>query len=149
MSEAFPAAAQEIMNERFQRDTLIALATSEDNQPYVRTVNAFYEDGAFYVITHAESGKMRQIVKNEQVAISGDWFTAQGTGENLGHVLREENGELLGKLREAFSSWYGNGHIDESDPNTCILRIRLTRGVLMSHGTRYEVDFTAGKECAR
>ena len=50
-----------IMLERFGKDSIIALATANDNIPYVRSVDAFYEDGAFYVLTHGLSGKMRQI----------------------------------------------------------------------------------------
>ena len=43
--------AEKIMIERFGKDTVIALATIEDEVPYVRYVNAYYEDGAFYTIT--------------------------------------------------------------------------------------------------
>lgn len=143
MSEKFPLEAQKIMNERFNHDTLIALATTDGALPFVRTVNSYYEDGSFYVITYALSGKMRQIAKNPTVAVCGDWFTAHGVGENLGHILKPENAQLADKLRSAFASWYQNGHTNEADPNTCILRIRLTDGVLLSHGTRYNIDFTA------
>ena len=48
-----------LMDARFGHDNLIALATAEDGMPSVRTVNAYYENGAFYVITHAKSNKMR------------------------------------------------------------------------------------------
>lgn len=133
---------QDILNERFHRDSLIALATSTNHIPHVRTVNSFYEDGSFYVITYALSGKMKQIAQNPTVAISGDWFTAHGVGENLGHVLAQENAPMMKKLREAFASWYSNGHTNETDPNTCLLRIRLTDGVLANHGTWYEIDFS-------
>lgn len=143
MSEKFPLEAQKIMNERFNHDTLIALATVDGAVPSVRTVNSFYEDGSFYVITYARSNKMKQITKNPTVAVCGDWFTAHGVGENLGHILRPENAQLADKLRTAFASWYQNGHTNEADPNTCILRIRLTDGVLLSHGTRYDIDFIA------
>ena len=44
--------AEKIMIERFGKDTVIALATIEDEVPYVRYVNAYYEDGAFYTITY-------------------------------------------------------------------------------------------------
>jgi general stress protein 26 len=132
--------AAEIMAERFGKDSLIALATVEEGQPWVRTVNSYYEDGSFYVITHALSNKMRQIATNPSVAISGDWFTGRGTGENLGRPTDPANTVLMAKLRKAFASWYENGHTDESDPNTCILRIRLKSGVLFSHGTRYGAD---------
>lgn len=137
----FPGQAQQIMNERFSRDSLIALATAVDGMPYVRTVNAYYEDGAFYVITHARSGKMQQIARNSALAISGDWFTAHGRGENLGWFGKMENKAIAEKLMNAFASWIGNGHNNFEDENTIILRIRLTHGVLFSHGTRYDIDF--------
>lgn len=63
MDKKFPQEAQKIMDERFGHDTLIALATIGDNIPNVRTVNAYYENGVFYVITHALSNKMKQIEK--------------------------------------------------------------------------------------
>ena len=55
---------ERIMTERFGKDTVIALATTEDGIPHVRYVNAFYEDGAFYIITYALSGKMKQLEKS-------------------------------------------------------------------------------------
>lgn len=130
-----------IMDERFGHDSLIALATTDGNTPYVRAVNTYYENGSFYVITYAESNKMRQIESNPRVSICGDWFTAHGIGENRGHILADENAEIASKLRCAFAEWYDNGHTDESDPNTVILQIKLTHGVLLSHGTRYEIEF--------
>lgn len=135
--------ALEIMEERFGHDTLISLATIDNDRPAVRIVNGYYENGAFYTITYALSNKMKQIETNSTVAICGEWFTAHGVGENIGHVRDEQNKELAAKLREAFSEWYSNGHVDESDPNTIILRIRLTDGLLFDHGKRYEIDFNA------
>ena len=131
-----------LLTERFGKDSLIALATVEDGIPHVRTVDAVYIDGAFYVVTYSLSGKMQQIAKNPTVAISGEWFTAHGIGENLGHVLLSENKEIMDLLRAAFTAWYDNGHTNEADPNTCLLKISLTDGVLFSNGTRYEIDFT-------
>ena len=130
-----------ILSERFGKDSLIALATVSDGIPHVRTVDAVYIDGSFYVVTYALSGKMKQIAKEPTVAVSGEWFTAHGIGENLGHVLLPQNEEVMTVLRNAFAVWYDNGHTNESDPNTCLLRIRLTDGVLFSNGTRYDIDF--------
>ena len=141
MKEKFPKKAQEIMDERFGYDTLIALATIDEGVPNVRTVNSYYEDGKFYIITHALSGKMKQIEKNSTVAICGEWFSAHGVGKNVGHICEKNNEEIADKLRIVFAEWYDNGHVDESDPNTCILRISLTDGILFSHGTRYDIEF--------
>ena len=130
-----------LMTARFGHDSLIALATLDGDSPAVRTVNAYYKDGCFYIVTYALSGKMQQITNNPNIAICGDWFTARGIGENLGHILRKENTDIAAKLRSAFASWYSNGHVNESDPNTIILRICLTDGVLFHHGTRYVIEF--------
>lgn len=133
--------AERIMAERFGKDNVIALATTENDIPHVRNVNAFYENRAFYVITYGLSNKMRQIDQNPLVAIAGDWFTAHGRGENLGYFGKPENTEIAGKLRQAFAEWIDNGHNNFEDENTCILCIRLKDGILFSHGTRYEIDF--------
>ncbi len=133
-----------ILTHRFGKDSLIALATVDEGIPYVRTVDAMYMDGAFYVVTYSLSGKMQRIAKNPVVAISGEWFTAHGIGENLGHVLLPENKEIMDILRAAFAAWYDNGHTNEADPNTCLLKLKLTDGVLFSDGTRYDIDFIRG-----
>ena len=140
--EKLTSKTERLMTERFGKDTVIALATTEDGVPFVRYVNAFYEDGAFYIITHALSGKMKQLGKNPAAAIAGEWFTAQGTGINLGYFGKQENREIAEKLRKAFAAWIDNGHNDFADENTCILCVRLSDGVLLSHGERYEIDFT-------
>lgn len=142
MNEKFPLEAQRIMNDRFNKDSLIALATVDGNTPHVRAVNSYYEDGCFYTITYALSNKMKQIALNPTVAICGDWFTGHGIGENLGWIRDEKNNDIASKLRAAFAAWYDNGHTNETDVNTVILRIRMTDGVLLHHGTRFEIDFT-------
>lgn len=134
--------AEMILIERFGKDSIIALATTLDNVPYVRNVNAFYDSGAFYVLTYGLSNKMRQIEHNPTVAISGEWFTAHGKAVNLGYFGKKENALIAEKMKVLFSEWIDNGHNNFDDVNTCILRIELTDGVLLSHGRCYEIDFT-------
>lgn len=134
--------AEELLIERFAKDSIIALATTADGTPYVRNVNAFYADSAFYVLTYGLSNKMKQIEVNPIVALAGDWFTAHGKGVNLGYFGKAENEDIAKKMRVAFSEWIDNGHNNFDDVNTCILRIELLDGVLFSHGTRYEIDFS-------
>ena len=131
-----------ILSDRFGKDSLIALATVEDGIPHVRTVDAVYIDGAFYVVTYSLSGKMQQIGKNPQVALAGDWFTARGRGVNLGSVKKPENAVLFAWLRNMFAAWIDNGHNNFDDENTVILQIALTEGVLFHQGVRYEIDFS-------
>ena len=134
----FSPEAEQIMIERFGRDTIIALATTDHEKPYVRYVNSYYENGAFYIITYALSNKMKHIKENSAVAIAGEWFTAHGEAVSLGYFGKKENSALAEKLKKAFTEWIDNGHTDLKDENTIILRVELTDGLLLSHGTRYE-----------
>ena len=134
----FSQEAEQIMIRRFGKDTIISLATTENAMPYVRYVNAYYEKGAFYIITHALSNKMKHIKNNPAVAIAGEWFTAHGKGISLGYFGKIENGVIVEKLKKVFAEWINNGHTDFDDENTIILRVELTDGLLLSHGTRYE-----------
>ena len=131
--------ADKILKERFRTGQLIALATSVDNKPYVRAVNAYYEDGIFYVMTNASSGKMKQIDMNPEVAICGQLFNGRGIAENIGHVLKPEHEELMKTLRIALAKWYSYGKVDEADQNTVILKIQLTQATVIEDGSKYEL----------
>ncbi|OMD62449.1 MULTISPECIES: pyridoxamine 5'-phosphate oxidase family protein [Paenibacillus] len=119
------------------KDGLISLSTialepgaNGKSHPSARIVDAYYEDGAFYTVTYATSGKMQQIAQNPEVAVCiiVENFTADGIVENLGWVCDEKNAEMMTKLRTIFAGWYNEANNDE-DPNTCLLRIRLTKGL--------------------
>ena len=131
-----------IMAERFGKDSLIAIATTDGERLYNRIVDAYYENGAFYISTHALSNKVKQIEANSEVAVCAvDWFSGHGVGKNLGWVLAPQNAEIRSKLREAFV-WYDDV-TNEQDKNCCILEIRLTDGMLIKdhHAIRYQIDF--------
>lgn len=142
-----------LLDEKFGngKDNVISLATiaREPNndgkpRPVVRGVNAYYEDGVFYVTTHGKSNKMQQIEKIPEVSIASceEMFTASGTGENLGWVLDPKNADLRNKLRTAFAPWYDSAN-NEKDENCCILAIRLTKGTLnINHWEKlFHMDF--------
>jgi len=141
-----------LLDEKFGngKDNAISLATiaQETNangpQPVVRDVDAYYENGTFYVTTYAKSNKMQQIAKNPAVSIAVclEWFTAIGIGENLGWVLDPKNAELRTKLRKAFAAWYDMAN-NEKDENCCILAIHLKKGTLnINHWEKlYHMDF--------
>ncbi len=131
--------AEAILTERFGKDAVIALATAENGVPYVRNVDAYYENGAFYIITYALSNKMKQLKNDPVCAIAGEWFTGHGKAVNLGWFGKKENREIAGKLKNVFAEWIDNGHNDFSDENTVILCIELTDGLLLSNGNGYEL----------
>ena len=131
-----------VLKERFGKDSLISLATSRDNMPSVRTVDAYYDNKSFYVLTHALSNKMKQIEANPNVAISGEWFTGRGQGINLGYFCKEINREIADKMRSYFAAWIDNGHNNFDDENTVILQIRLTEGTVVVNNEWIDIDFT-------
>lgn len=135
--------AIKVMNERFGQDTILVLGTTDGAYPAIRYVNAYYENGAFYVITYGLSNKMQQIGKNPNVSVCAEWFTARGKAVSLGYFRKEENRKIAETLRRVFAAWIDNGHNNFEDENTIILKIRLEDGVLFSHGTRYDLDFRA------
>jgi len=133
------------------KDNVISLATiamepgkGGNPRPFIRDVDAYYEDGVFYVTTWGKSIKMQQIAKNSEVAFSvcTEWFSGNGTGENLGWVMDPKNASIRLKLRQAFAAWYDFAN-NENDENCCILAVRITRAtVIKDHGAeRYNMDF--------
>jgi len=134
--------ALNIMAERFGKDSLVAIATTDGECMHNRMVDALFSDGAFYISTYALSNKMKQIESNPEVAVCAvDWFSGHGIARNLGWVLKPENAEIRAKLRGAFE-WYDHAN-NEQDQNCCILEIRLTDGMLIKdhHAIRYQIDF--------
>lgn len=144
--------AMKLLDEKIgNKDGLISLSTialepgaDGKSRPASRIVDAYYEDGAFYIVTYATSEKMLQIAQNSEVSICiiVDNFTADGIGENLGWVCDEKNTEMMAKLRTVFAEWYYDANNDE-DMNTCLLRVRLTKGLWNDphKGIRNEIDF--------
>lgn len=140
--EKITAEIEKILIERFSKDSLISLATAADNMPYVRTVDAYYDNRSFYVLTYALSNKMKQIGANSNVAISGDWFTAKGKGISLGCFNKQENKAVSDRMKTYFAAWINNGHNDLEDENTVILQIKLTDGTLVVNNEWIDIDFT-------
>ena len=135
------------------KDNLIALATialdpaaNGAPQPSVRMVDAYFEDGAFWISTNSESKKMKEIAANPHVAIGGmDWFVASATAENLGWVKSPENAEILAKMRTIFAAWFPD-HGNEDSPTSIVLKLTPLTGTItdneMKYGQwRYQVDF--------
>lgn len=131
--------ADKLLKDRFKTGQLIALATSIDNKPFVRNVNAYYDNGAFYIMTDASSDKMKQIRENPDVALCGKLVNGRGIAQNLGHVLKEEHHELMKTLRVALAEWYDYGNVDENNPDTVILKIELSQASVIDDGVKLDL----------
>lgn len=140
------------------RDNVISLATVSTNLnddghpiPSVRNVNAYYENGVFYIVTYGKSNKMIEISKNSEVAFLIDRrnITGNGVAENLGWVLDPKNFEIRRKLRSVFAKWYDEAN-NEEDENFCYAAIHIKNAtVVTGHGPttkKYFLDFVNQKE---
>ncbi|MBN2797380.1 MAG: pyridoxamine 5'-phosphate oxidase family protein [Clostridia bacterium] len=131
-------------------DNVIALATmapltTKDGFPIpaVREVDAYYEEGVFYITTWGKSNKIIQIEKNRNVGfvVCQEGISGQGVSENLGWVLAPQNAEIRLKLRKAFSNWYDHAN-NEQDENCVILAVRITHCTIFRNegALRYNLD---------
>ncbi len=139
MSKEFDQLNKKIIKQ-FSKDKNMALATSVDNIPSLRIIDAYYFDGSFYIATYETSEKMKEIKKNKYVSLCTAYHEFQGEAVNIGHPLKEENKEIRSLLIEAFASWYF-AHNDESDPKMCYLQVKLNTGFTYFGKKGYEVDF--------
>lgn len=146
--------AMKLIEERCGNDKeeIIALATISlpageevKPRPAVRMVSSYYEDGVFYVSTDARKNKMLQIAQNNEVGVCGfGWYSFQGITENLGWVKNEKNARIREKFKKVFEWFDQDG--DEDNPNSIVLKITLTEGVIIDFEKKYgelkyEVDF--------
>jgi len=140
----------------YNKDNIIALATlatdfADDGKPYpyVREVDAYYEDGIFYITTWGKSNKILQIAENQNVSVVAcrKGISGSGIGENLGWVMDPQNAELRAKLRKAFSKWYDHAN-NEEDENCVILAIRMKRMTIFKNegALVYNLDLVNKKE---
>jgi len=138
------------------KDNIIALATiAQDSTseghpfPFVREVDAYYEDGVFYVTTWGKSNKIMQVESNPNVSfvVCQEGITGRGRAENLGWVMKTENADLRLKLRETFKAWYDHAN-NEADENCVILAIRTSKATIFRDEgkTVYNLDLDNKRE---
>jgi hypothetical protein len=118
----------------------MSLATVNGDKANIRVVNAYYKENSFYITTYALSNKMREILKNPNVALNHNLFVAHGIGENIGNPLDKSNRLLREELKKVFIAFYDK-HVNEQDKNTCILKISLTDALVFAHDFKYFIDF--------
>jgi len=128
------------MNETFGKDIQYALSTIDQNKPFVRIVDGYFLDGAIYITSYALAKKVNHINVNRNVALCYKINTFQGVCTNIGHPLQVENKVIRDLLKKAFHLFYQE-HVDETDLNTCILRVDLSNAVMFANDKKYNIDF--------
>lgn len=131
-----------LMEELFSRDYQFAMATTVNDIPSLRFIDAYFDNGAFYAVTYANTDKVKEIAVNPNVALcSRKGYSFSGKAYNIGHPLLPENSEIRSKLINAFEAWYFK-HNNEND-DICILKIEPERGFIHKDGIGYKINFIA------
>ncbi len=97
----------DILEERYKNDTILLIATANDNIPNVRSIDSFYFDGSFWVVTDTRANYVTEVQNNKYVMISDAghnrfWCEAIVTG----HPLDDVNKDIREVYKNVFSNWY-------------------------------------------
>ena len=98
------------------------MATARENVPSQRVVDACYMGGAFWVVTHGRSAKVREMKANPCVSLCSSFHTFKCKAHFMGHPLLPASQAAREALAGAFEPWHFACN-DEGDSNLCYLRI--------------------------
>ena len=127
-----------IIENRFNNtNKLIFLATSTDNIPSIRAMTPYYKDGCFYFISNINSDKVKQIKKNNIVALCGEWFNARGKASIL--QFNSLDNSLKKEIIKHTKSWIELGNVDIHNCDTCIIKVELSQGYIYENKVKYEI----------
>jgi general stress protein 26 len=138
--KAYFLEATQAMEKLYGQDVPMSLATVDLGKPNIRVIDVYFLGGAFYAVTYSESHKMREIAIDPHVALNHELFVARGEGENIGHPQAKGNEALRVELQRAFYKFYTR-HVNEGDPNTCILKITPAWALVFANDCKYVLDF--------
>ena len=129
-----------LMEQLFSRDYQFAMATAANTIPSLRFVDTYYDDGAFYSVTYANTNKVKEIAINPNIALCGrKGYSFSGKAYNIGHPLLLENNDIRNKLIKAFEPWYFK-HNNEAD-DICLIKIVPESGFIHIDGIGYDINF--------
>lgn len=104
----------EIIKEKYCNDTILLVATAKDNVPSVRSVDSFFYDDSFWIVTDLSCNYVKEIQNNGKVMISDGghnrfWCNAIVAG----HPLEEKNLLIRDVFLNVFKDWYKDVNNEE------------------------------------
>lgn len=131
-----------ILEERYSEDTILLIATAKDNIPSVRSVDTFFYDGSFWIVTDTRSNYVKEIKQNGYVMISD-------AGHNrfwckaiiAGHPLEEHNKLIREVFLIKFKHWYKEVNNEELD-SVCYIKAKPYKGYIHKNKQGYTFDLT-------
>lgn len=127
-----------VLGELFAQSGEFVLATVRGDRPAQRVVRAFYDGGSFWILTHAQSNKVQEIERNNNVSLCREFHNFNGTAH------------FMGEDHPAASGWAGKSEpwyfipSDDKAREMGYLRVDVSRAFFHKDGVGYKVDFAAG-----
>ncbi len=135
--------ALDVMKENFGHVTEMCLASGANDVISARDVNAYYNDGKFYVLAKLGNTLMNDVQINPNVALCHGSHTMRGVARSLGHPLDVLNYAIRREMKRQFSLNYDE-YVTEDNPDMRIVEITLTQAVTFTRFHRYEIDYANG-----
>lgn len=130
----------DIIQEKYQNDTILLIATSRDNVPSVRSVDSFYYDDSFWIVTDLRCNYVREIQNNPFVMISdGGHNRFWCKGEIIGHPLDPKNASIRKIYLKVFEPWYKAVN-NEDFESVCYLKVTPYKGYVHKNKIGYKFN---------
>lgn len=135
----------ELLKEKYSEDTIVLLVTSKENVPSVRSVDSFYHDGSFWVVTDSRCNYVKEIESNKFAMISdGGHNRFWSEAFNVGHPLKEENKGIREVYLKVFHNWYKEVNNEDLE-TTCFIKITPYKGYIHKDKIGYKFDINTDK----
>jgi general stress protein 26 len=135
----------EILVERYFNDTILLIVTARDNVPSVRSVDCFYYEGSFWIVTDTRCNYVKEIQSNKNVMISDGghnrfWCNAIVAG----HPLEEENKAIRDVYLKVFHHWYKEVNNEELE-TVCFVKATPYKGYVHKNKIGYNFNIFEDK----
>lgn len=131
----------QMIHKRYQNDTVLLVVTASNNIPSVRSVDSFYHEGSFWIVTDLQCRYVQEIQSNPNVMISDGghnrfWCKATVTG----HPLEPANQAIRPVFLSVFKPWYEAVN-NESMSTVCYIKVTPYKGYIHDNKIGYSFDF--------
>ena len=129
----------EYLKDRYQYDTIMLVATANNNVPSVRSIDTFYFEDSFYIVSDLSSTYVKELSNNQEVMISDgahNRFSCKAIV--LGHPLEEHNKQIREVFLRIFS-WYKEVNNEELE-SVCLIKATPYKGYFHKDRIGYSFD---------
>ena len=136
---------REIIEDKYRDDSILLIATAKENVPSVRSVDSFYHDGSFWIVTDIRANYVKEIQSNNKVMISDAghnrfWCEAIVTG----HPLDDINKSIREVFLKVFKNWYKEVNNEELK-TVCYIKATPYKGYVHKNKIGYTFNLNDDK----